>query len=732
MLFVLGFTLFVSAFLLFCCEPMAGKMVLPILGGAASVWTTCVLFFQVMLLVGYVYAHVIGKLRRLMPQILIHTCLMLAALSFLPIRFTASGHPSESPVWWLLVQLSRRAGVPFAVISATAPLIQSWYSRTRLSSARDPYFLYSASNAGSLLALIAYPVLIEPYYGVNRQGRLWFDGYAGLSVMMIVSAMFVWYVSRSAEGADAGGVENREGSAPSWTTRLFWLAAAFVPSALMLAVTNHISSNVGAVPLLWVIPLASYLLTFILAFARNFRFQTSAVSLITTIVLLVFFPLAAVGVFIQPASLWKLVACHVAILFFAALLCHSSLADRRPPAKYLTEFYFVVALGGVLGGIFTAIIAPMVFKTVFEYPLLVAMVPFFRRPKSGLSDGHSIRTDGILLVAYGLLIGLALYGVIGWARIDVTGFSVSVTELKSRDTLVIVAVQAVLIAAALLFRKRVVSFGIAFAMLILIYATVLTRQLQTWEPLSVSRNFFGVKRVLADTGDKMIRLQHGDTIHGVESQDSALSGEPLGYYLRTGPLGDVMQMLGARPSQHYGVVGLGAGTIAAYGSLSRHVTFFEIDPQVSEIAYRYFTFLRRCADNCDVSIGDGRLLIEGQPPREYDVLVLDAFNSDSIPAHLISREAIRAYLSKLKPEGVLLFHVPNRYLDIEKLATAVAIDEGLFPFVREDYVAAVRRREDLGGIPNKESWKASTRASGFEAWTDDYSNLMTLIRWEGK
>src|SRR5215467_1475922 len=381
MLPLLGFTLFVSAFLLFCCEPMVGKMVLPILGGAASVWTTCVLFFQVMLLVGYVYTHLLGKLKRVRDQIFIHIALMLIALAFLPIRFgSVSGHPSESPVLWLLGHLLIAIGVPFAVISATAPLLQNWLAKTPSAFGRDPYFLYAASNFGSLLALLAYPVIFEPRYGVMGQSRLWLDGYGVLLALVGFAAVLIWREARyvKQDEADIG----EPAIAPTWKIRGHWLAAAFVPSALMLAVTNHISLNIGSVPFLWVIPLAVYLLTFIMAFARRVRLSTAIVSAICTFVLLVLFPVAAVAIPVHANEIWKLMAAHVAILFFGALLCHSSLADSRPSTKYLTEFYFVVALGGVLGGILTAIVAPAIFDTVFEYPLLVAMLAFFRKPSA--------------------------------------------------------------------------------------------------------------------------------------------------------------------------------------------------------------------------------------------------------------------------------------------------------------------------------------------------------------
>lgn len=719
---------------------MVGKMVLPILGGAASVWTTCVLFFQIMLLAGYVYTHLLGKLRRLRDQILIHASLMFMALVFLPIRFGAvSGRPSEAPVTWLLAHLLISVGIPFAVISATAPLLQNWLGRTPVSLGRDPYVLYAASNAGSLLALLAYPVLIEPRYGVTAQSRLWLEGYGVLLGMVGFAALLLWRESRFTKtDSEEGSDETAE--APSWRLRAYWLAASFVPSALMLAVTNHISMNIGSVPFLWVAPLAVYLLTFIMSFARRIRVPTTIVSTISTGVLLLLFPIAAVAVPVHATAIWTMMSCHLAILFFGSLLCHSSLADRRPSTKYLTEFYFMLALGGVLGGIFAAIIAPAVFSTTVEYPLLVAAVAFFRQPRSPKTGGGWLRYAAV--VGFGLLVGLALYGIIEWAFIDVSQFSIAWDELKENDNLAVLATEIVLILTVLLLRKNVRTFGLAFSIFVGIYAIVLPKQFESASRIFVARDFFGVKKVLYSLDENMRKLVHGDTMHGVESLDVTLAGEPLSYYHKTGPIGDVMQMISNHAHQHVGVVGLGTGTIAAYGGPARHITFFDVDPQVVDIAHDFFTYIRRCADDCNVIVGDGRLSIQAQPDSEFDLIVLDAFNSDSIPAHLVSREAVRMYMSKLKTGGVLLFHVSNRYLDVEKLATIVSMDEGLPVFVRHDddeeprgkassdYVAAVRNAEDLDNIPNKESWEQPDKPADIKSWTDDYSNMMSVIRWK--
>ena len=357
---VLAATLFLSAFLLFVCQPMVGKMILPYLGGASAVWTTCVLFFQVTLLAGYVYAHLIGRVSDIRKQILTHGVVLLLPFAFLPIGFAdaSSRSFSEHPSLTLLLQLFVSVGVPFFVVSATAPLLQNWLSRTEGTAAADPYFLYSASNAGSLLALIAYPFLLEPRIGVASQSRVWLFGYAGLFLMIAAVSGMVWRPARQTSRQ----AEEEPPDHPDAKTRFYWIAAAFVPSGLMLAVTNHIAANLASAPFLWIMPLAIYLLTFILAFAPRLGVTSAQVSRLIPVVLLAIFPLVAASVVAPPGLNWLIIGLHLVLLYCGALLCHTGLAERRPASRHLTEYYFWIALGGVLGGIFTAMVAPSRFQ----------------------------------------------------------------------------------------------------------------------------------------------------------------------------------------------------------------------------------------------------------------------------------------------------------------------------------------------------------------------------------
>ena len=729
MVVLFGPTLFLSAFLLFCFEPMVGKMMLPLLGGAASVWITCLLFFQLMLLTGYGYAHVLERYANLRRQIVVHSIMMAAVFIFLPVHFSvrpdqaASAHPSA----WLLWQLIKTVGIPFCVVSTTAPLLQNWLSKTGTASGRDPYFLYAISNAGSLIALLTYPLLIEPRIGVRTQSWTWLAGYGALAVMVLAASVLVW---KRGLHQTVGALYERPGrsqTAPTVRTRLFWLAAAFVPSALMMAVTNHILLNLASVPFLWIIPLAVYLITFMVAFGRRIHISYTLISRVAPIVLLLLFPFVAATHGVEAKYMWYLVGAHITILLTGALLCHSALAARRPVPQHLTEFYFWIALGGALGGAFTAVLAPFVFRTVVEYPLLVAVIAFFRESRD--PDTKIAGSDLILPAGLGFLV-VGASKLLQWASVDLT------TDLKTT-----LAVDAVIILIAFLFRRRAFRFAMTMAVLVLTYRAVLPQFYGGTQFIYLARDFFGVKGVKFDVATNSRRLLHGDTLHGLESLDPALIGHPLSYYDPTGPVGDVMTMLSERPDQRIGVVGLGTGSMAGWTAPHRHITFFDIDPQIYDIAHNFFTFLARCGQNCDAVLGDGRLSIEKTPDETFDLLMLDAFNSDSIPAHLVSREAIQMYLSKLKQNGLLMFHVSNRYMDVEGLISAAVTDASLEALVRYDderqnslkarshYIVAARNAEALGMLDQDENWLRVEKPQRIHPWTDDYSNMLEIIRW---
>jgi hypothetical protein len=655
---------------------------------------------------------------------------MIAALAFLPLRFNGnSGAEPELGAMHLLLELAMVASVPFFVVSTTAPLLQHWLSHSKFESRHDPYFLYSASNSGSLLSLLMFPALFEPLMGLRSQTQLWTGVYALLIVLVLSAAILVWK-----HPVQELGLPHREDRAlaPAWKTRAYWLAAAFVPSALMIATTNHISVNLSSVPFLWVVPLAAYLLTFMIAFGKSVRASATRYSVLSRWSPLLLIILSPVIPEIPAQALAinsLLIVGNVAILFIGGYLAHTALAARRPHPLYLTEFYFFMGLGGALGGTFAAIVAPNIFSTILEYPLMVAALPFFRERNSEKSKQNW--RDWAYPGGLGLIFAGAWY----------TLRQVWASQTGNYPKLILYALFFI---AVFLFRKKWLQFGLAFTVLLFGYVATRSGYNERGERIYVARNFFGVKTISFDRFFGIRELYHGDTLHGAESIDVKLAGEPLTYYHRTGPAGGVMEMISSRPSQKVGVIGLGAGSMAAYGGPHRSITFFEIDPQTEFVARKYFTYLDRCGAGCTVVVGDGRLSVEREPDGEFDVLMLDAFSSDSIPPHLVSREALQIYLTKLKPDGLLLFHVSSRYFNVARLVAAAITDAGLpsfyqkfigehFPYIATaDYIVAARRMEDFGTIPKTPGWVRIPPETELPVWTDDHSNVMSVVRWWGE
>ena len=725
---ILASTLFASAFLLFWCEPMVGKMVLPLAGGTAAVWTTCLLFFQIMLLAGYLYAHVVARLRNIRHQFLIHTLVLALPFAFLPIRFGVGldDRIPENPAMWLLGRLFVGAGLPFFALATTAPLLQNWFSTTTEDSAADPYFLYAASNAGSLSALLTHPFILEPFFGASRQSRYWFVGYFVLTLMVL---MGMKRIHRSWHGEVKRPEFDRYNQKPTTKTRIYWVTAALLPSGLMLAVTNHIATNMTSAPFLWVIPLAVYLVTFVLAFARSGGVSSAQVSRVMPLVLLVVFIAPTIAGAVGSWNSWFMLVVHVGLLFCCALLCHTGLAEHRPAGEHLTEFYLWIAVGGVLGGVFTAIVAPSIFRTIFEYPLLVVMTLFLRKRSRASNVGGRDAWKWALPACIGVIAGVAFI-VLRWL------------ELSLQDRALITAIVMLTLAV---YQLRTYPRVFATICALGILANSIVPKYFNRDPhLYVGRNFFGAKAVLEDPEHNLRTFVHGNTLHGVEKRTTELLARPLAYFHPSGPVGDVMTVLDQKQRQQVGILGLGAGSMAAYGGPARPITFFEIDPDVESVARRFFTFLDHCGTNCRVIIGDGRLELERVSDGAFDLLMMDAFSSDAVPAHLVSREALELYLSKLAPRGILLFNSTNRFLDIGRLVSELVTDAGLVAFERRDstgnllvdgklpsiFVVAARDIEDLGSLPERPGWRRVTRSASFRVWTDDYSSLLPILRRE--
>lgn len=747
--------LFLSAVILFAIEPMFTKMVLPLLGGTPSVWNTAVMFFQAVLLAGYLYAHLLSRIKSLRNQALIHVGVLLLGLLFLPVHVGLAWSPlaSSHPVPWLIALLAVSIGMPFFAISATAPLLQSWFSRSDHPHASDPYFLYVASNLGGVVGLLTYPVLVEPAFGLTLQGQLWAAGYALLIALIGLYSLMLW---TSRQGRGPGEMAEIAASADTvaspnlsdrvtWAMRARWVALAFVPSALLLAVTLHISTDVAAAPFLWIAPLLLYSLSFILVFARRPLLRHRWMLVLLPWV----YALAALH-FTQREPLVFTLPLHLLVLFMAAMVCHGELVRRRPVAAHLTEFYFWMSAGGLLGGVFCVLVAPVAFNSVLEYPLVLVLgcllLPTVVRSRPGWWTRPFVRRlqytlDLALPAAFAGLYYVAHRHQDWWNAGSFGPFKIHGGEVGPIETgpiLYWLTIGVVLF----LFRKRPLRFTLAFAVLIgsAVYRNEMENQLYR------QRSFFGVYTVTAD-GQKH-NLYHGTTLHGNQDLDPNNVRTPRTYYDREGPLAQVFDFVRAiRKIRHVGVMGLGTGTTSCYHEPNEVMTFFEIDPTMERIARdpKLFRYLELCEPQVNVVIGDGRQNLSGMPDGSFDLLVLDAFSSDAIPVHLMTREALAIYLKKLAPGGIVLFHISNRFVELEPVVANLAADAGAAALYQEyspsdeqetavgacasTWVAVARNRSDFGLLLADDRWLTSQQDEQVGVWTDDYSNIFRSLIW---
>jgi SAM-dependent methyltransferase len=751
MLLLFSSTLFLSAALMFAVQPMYGRMVLPLLGGSPSVWNTVMVFYQVTLLVGYGYAHALS--RRGPRWGTVHLALLAIAFTVLPLRLRAeqTPPPGGDPVAWLLLTMASTVALPFLLLSTSGPLLQRWFAHTGHAHARDPYFLYAASNVGSMVGLLAYPFLLEPRWTLQEQSRGWTAGYIALLLMIGACAL----VARRGLASHAATAVAAVAPVPSSDRpvtarrRIHWMILAFAPSSLMLGVTTHLSTDLVAVPLLWVVPLAVYLLTFILAFAGRALIPTGLLSRLQ-----VFAALGVLIVLVSHASepLWFVAGIHLLALFALALSCHSVLARSRPGVSHLTEFYVWVAAGGALGGAFNALIAPVVFDSVIEYPLalmiacaLAPVWPALRAARKG-TDALPIETDDAPSSvasrgAMGRDLVVALTFTASTAAIVLLVRSFGHEWLRTEFVLLVALLTLPLFA----LRRRPIRFGLALGGVILMAPLASDSGRST---LHAERGFFGIHRVqaLRTNEGRMHRLVHGTTLHGMQWVEPAQCDEPLSYYHRNGPAGQVFSTFGgASPLASIGVVGLGTGALSAYAEPGQRWTYFEIDPAVVRIATNadWFCYVDRSAAPPRILLGDARLTLAADTTR-YDLLVLDAYSSDAVPVHLLTREAVDQYFARLRPEGVLVLHLSNRHFDLERVIARIAREEGLAHRMRIDgtptaeqsargiesssWAVLARAESDLGALTADARWRRLRLAAVSPLWTDDYSSLVSVLR----
>ena len=729
--------IFTSASLVFVVQPMVTKLVLPMLGGSPAVWNTAMVFFQAALLAGYLYAHLLQRVASIRLQVVVHLGLLLAAALFLPLHVNGwLGDPNPAaPIGWLLATLALSVGAPFAVLSATAPLLQAWFARVRAGHAdgKNPYVLYAASNLGSFLALLSYPFVIEPLATLFGQRMGWTAGYVAFVLMVAGLALIVW---RRREDRAAEPARLAAPPAIPWRAKAVLILLAAAPSSLMLGVTAHLSTDVASAPFLWVIPLALYLLTFVIAFqARPW------IPLPVTLVLQAGFGAVVVMVVaFETLDIRVAFVLHIAAFFFAALMCHQMLAGRRPPPDRLTEFYLLLSVGGVVGGAFTALLAPVMFDMVWEYPLVLVLVGLARPWARGRLRGDE--TGALVAIAI-LAAGSAVLSA--WMTADAAAWGAlwRMLPLFPLQTLCMLLLAPATVCAFLL-RDRAQVFTAALLMIAL-SAQFVTRG---YEASFSERSFFGVMRVAERTdqtmGGTVHILTHGTTWHGAQARHPRYDCLPGMYYHPFTPIGEATEIIQARGPARIGVVGQGAGTMAAFKRAEDRLTYFEIDPAVDRMSRdpRWFTYISDCAvGEVDTVLGDARLTLANQPAGTYDLLLIDAFSSDAVPTHLLTVEAIEGYLRLLKPDGVVLLHLSNRNLEIVLPTVAAAhalgrpalhglyLDDRTLPemaIASTEAVAISPTEAGLADFRGRPIWR-DVPDTDVRPWTDDYVNLFGAL-----
>lgn len=719
-------TILVGSFLLFMVQPMVARMALPRLGGAPNVWNSAMVVYQVLLLAGYAYAHALSRLA-LRKQALVHLGLLVAGALTLPISLAHLASPSSGwEVLWVPLLLVATIGPVFFVMSAQAPLMQRWYAAD--PQAGEPWALYAASNLGSFAGLIAYPLLAEPLLSIHAQSQAWSLGYGVLVAIVALAAWSRWRtplatpVPQQAEPDEAIGAKRIA----------LWLALSAVPSGLLLSTTTHLTTDVFAMPLLWVIPLGLYLLSFVVAFADR-RGLATIITLVTPTLLLMTGSYAMIS---ASAGTMTIAVSTLALLFLVAVSLHGRMYDLRPGASRLTFFYLIMSAGGASGGAFTALVAPEVFDWVWEHPILILAAAMLLPLPPQLAWTRLADLDKAMSrIALGVLLVAAIF---------FSSQLMAVADDKGSGLLQLFLLLLLTGIGLLLLPWRWAYVGLLL-MMMLAQGGVSTFR-TTWDGHR-TRSYFGIYSVYDNNVERTRLLVHGTTLHGKQALDPARRREPTTYYGDTSGVGLAMEAAPALygTNARIGVVGLGTGTLACRHKPGQTWTFFEIDPAIVRFSRQgTFSFLRTCAPDARIVVGDARLELEAVPARSFDVLAVDAFSSDAIPLHLLTDEALGVYEKALSPRGLLLIHISNNYIELEPVLSAIAAKRGLRARIRLDnpqqgglvvassWVAVARDPQVLSRLladDPKLDWKPLQPAKG-AAWTDDHASVLPYIRWD--
>jgi hypothetical protein len=725
-------SIFVSALLLFSVQPLFTKMVLPRLGGSPAVWSVAMVFFQSLLLAGYVYAHLLMRINSRVIPIVVHLVLLVAALVTLPLAISANwgDPPTGGYALWLLGLFVASIGLPFFALAANNPLLQAWFVRTGHPDGADPYFLYASSNIGSFLALLSYPLVLEPLFSLRTQNLIWTGGYGLLIVLIAACGLLLWRAPASAVMHNAAAESHAP--PPSFALRARWIFLAAVPSGLLVAVTAHISTDVAAAPLLWVLPLSLYLLTWVLVFQSR--------PLLPHKWMLALQPLAVAGVIALLAvggeqNLLLTLGGHLLCFFVIAMACHGELARTRPPAKYLTGFYVALSFGGMVGGLFAGLIAPYAFSWIAEYPILVALVALCR-PASG---GERWPLRSVWYWPFLAVLAVALIAP-AWFEGKIPAWLQDHRVWTASAVGVLAALLAVVMKAG---RLKILATVVVALVLIRVYPADDGR-------VETVRSFFGVHKIVVTPNGQYHVLMHGTTIHGAQKylndDGTPVTGrpEPITYYHSDGGIGQAITAIRERKGAplRVAVIGVGSGTLACASVPGENWRFFEIDQTMVDTARdpKYFSYIQNCAPDLKPVIGDARLTFAKEPDGVYDLIIVDAYSSDAIPIHLATEEAMKIYKDKLAPQGAVVMHVSNRHLELESVVVGIADANNLKSWVysedsgRDDeyifatsVVVSAREEADIGKLASSQQWAETEPTENQRVWTDDYSNVLGAV-----
>lgn len=672
--FQYGLTLFLSAFLLFLVQPLIGKMILPWFGGSASVWTICMLFFQAILLIGYVYSHLIIKVLNPYKQSIMHLSLLIFSIAFLPITASEFWKPtgSENPTLQILGLLLVSIGLPYFVLSTTGPLVQSWFAREKTNIV--PYRLFALSNFGSMLALLAYPIVFEPVLSTQWQSYCWSSAYC---FFVVFCGVIAW---RNRNRQAIAKLESENSLPPKFKQIMTWVLLAACPSILMVADTSFLTENIAPIPLIWVAPLALYLLSFIICFEWNGWYNRKLFLPLLVIALFILAYLPTMGLNELPVFISMTI--NLLSFFIVCIVCHGELAMQQPDSQYLTIYYLMLAIGGVVGGFFVGVIAPYWFNENYE-----------------------------------LSVGIILTGIVI--------SKVFLYDIKLKNNLF-----------------KISFIGISTSFIILISYIRINDHYDELSGSELSiRNFYGSLKVYLNEKVGYRSMRHGQISHGRQNTDPNKLLEPTTYYIPESGVGKVILLKESlTKSIKLGVVGLGVGTLAGYGRSADTIKFYEINPQVVKVAKEKFTFLSKSPAKIDLVLGDARLILENEISQQFDVLVIDAFSGDSVPIHLLTEEAFSQYFRHLKKDGILAIHITNRFLNLKPVVKTAAdhygkdirmieytVPEGKEKELFRSQWAIIASNQDYFQNRTFINAQKITLIQSFKPWKDNYSSIISLI-----